>query len=89
MSETKTDKLRKLHNKELHNTGCRKCFYRLSYLITKCVLPARLSYFVQYGKMASGPEKGFCMLVFHETKYVGTVQRQFRQKYDNIPPETL
>ena len=39
--------------------------------------PPKLSNFLQYGKMASGPAKAFCMLVFHETKYIGAVQRQF------------
>jgi hypothetical protein len=51
--------------------------------------PPKLSNFLQYGKMASGPAKAFCMLVFHETKYIGAVQRQFWQKYGKIPPRTL
>jgi hypothetical protein len=51
-----------------------------------CILPARQSYSRQYGKMASGPEKAFCVLAFHETKPVVTVQRQFRRKYAESPP---
>jgi hypothetical protein len=43
------------------------------------ILPARQSYIRQYIKMASGSEKAFSMLAFHETKSVVTVQRQFRQ----------
>jgi hypothetical protein len=39
-----------------------------------------------YGKMASGPEKAFSVLAFHETKSVVTVQRQFRRKYATSPP---
>ncbi|KAG8227304.1 hypothetical protein J437_LFUL004853 [Ladona fulva] len=36
--------------------------------------------------MANGAEKAFCVLAFHETKSVVTVQRQFRGKYGKTPP---
>ena len=42
---------------------------------------ARPSYILQYGKMASSPELASCVMAFHETKSVVTVQRQFRERY--------
>jgi hypothetical protein len=50
-----------------------------------CILPARQSYIRHYGKMASGPEKAFSVLAFHETKSVVTLQRQFQRKYGKSP----
>ncbi|KAG8235950.1 hypothetical protein J437_LFUL016272 [Ladona fulva] len=35
--------------------------------------------------MATGSEKAFCVLAFHETKSVATVQRQFRGMYGKTP----
>lgn len=35
--------------------------------------------------MASGPEKASCVLAFHGTTSVVTVQREFRQKDGKIP----
>jgi hypothetical protein len=49
------------------------------------ILPARQSYIRQYGKMASGTEKAFCVLAYHETKTDVTVQRQFRRNYGKNP----
>jgi hypothetical protein len=49
------------------------------------ILPARQSYIRQYGKVASGPEKAFCVLALHETKSVVTVQRQFRTSTGRVP----
>jgi len=46
---------------------------------------ARPSYILQYGKMASTPELASCVIAFHETKSVVTVQRQFRERYWKIP----
>jgi hypothetical protein len=43
-------------------------------------------YIRQYGKMASGLEKAFSVLAFHETKSVVTMQWQFRRKYGKSPP---
>jgi hypothetical protein len=36
--------------------------------------------------MASQPEKAFCVLEFHSTKSVITVQREFRRKFEKDPP---
>ncbi|KAG8239386.1 hypothetical protein J437_LFUL015660 [Ladona fulva] len=36
--------------------------------------------------MATGVKKAFCVLVFHETKSIVTVQRWFRGKYGKTPP---
>jgi hypothetical protein len=46
-----------------------------------CIVPARQRYIRQYGKMASRLVKALFELVFHKTKSVVTVQRQFRRKY--------
>jgi hypothetical protein len=35
--------------------------------------------------MVSGLEKAMCVLSFHGTECVVTLQRQFRQKYEKIP----
>ena len=50
-----------------------------------CILTARHSYVRKYGKMATGPEKAFCVLAFHETKSFVTAQGKFIQKYRKIP----
>jgi hypothetical protein len=36
--------------------------------------------------MATQPEKAFCVLEFHSTKSVITVQREFRRKFKKDPP---
>jgi hypothetical protein len=48
-----------------------------------CILPARQSYIRQYGKMASGPEKEFSVLAFHETKSVSTKVQEESPKSTN------
>jgi hypothetical protein len=46
------------------------------------ILAARESYILLYRRMVSELEKAFYVLAFHETKFVETVQRQFRRKYE-------
>ncbi|KAG8227212.1 hypothetical protein J437_LFUL003418 [Ladona fulva] len=49
------------------------------------LLSATQRYICQKGKMATGVEKAFCVLAFHETKSIVTVQRQFQGKYRKTP----